>query len=307
MPAPLDTTHRVEARFRAMGTDVHLLVVDGSDGALDLGRNMVADLEARWSRFLADSEVSALNEHAGRPVLVSPDTYDLVGKALTAWRATNGRFDPTVGHALAAHGYDRDFAAVRTGIHRRVATGPAPTPAGIQLAPSIFGVTLPSGVVFDPGGIGKGLAADLTATRLIDAGARGALVNIGGDLRAIGESPTGDGWVITIPAPADPRHELLRLAIREGAVATSSSLRRRWATTTGHAHHLIDPITGAPAESDIHSVTVVAGEAWWAEASTKSLYLLGPSGLASLDNAHAVIVTADGTRHATDGIRGVLR
>lgn len=301
------TATSIDTRFRAMGTDVHITVVDGPETLLDLGRTMIGELEGRWSRFREDSEVSALNRHAGHPVLVSTATYDLVTKALAAWRATGGRFDPTVGDALVAHGYDRDFAAIRTTIAATGSNNPAPTPAGVQLDPTIGGITLPGGVVFDPGGIGKGLAADLTAIRLLDAGARGALVNVGGDLRALGQPPTEDGWVITIPGPAGPQTELLRLTIPEGAVATSSYLRRRWQTTTGEAHHLIDPTTGQPADTDVHSVTVVTGEAWWAEVLTKSLYLLGPAGLASLDNAHAVIVMSDGTRHATDGLRGALR
>ncbi len=301
------TKTNIDTRFHAMGTDVHITIVGGPDTLLDLGQRMIGELEGRWSRFRVDSEVSALNHHAGHPVLVSADTYDLVTKGLAAWRATDGRFDPTVGAALAAHGYDRDFAAVRTTRPETRPAGPAPTPAGIQLDPAIGGITLPEGVAFDPGGLGKGLAADLTATGLLDAGARGALVNVGGDLRAIGEPPSEDGWVITIPEPADPREELLRLSIPEGAVATSSSLRRRWQTTTGEVHHLIDPTTGQPSDTDVHSVTVVAGEAWWAEALTKSLYLLGRAGLAFLDSAHAVVVMADGTRHTTDGVRGALR
>lgn len=307
MQARCKTPRAFEARFPAMGTAAHVIVVGGPDHLLDLGTSMIAELEGRWSRFVADSEVSALNEHAGHPVLVSTATYDLVVKALAAWRATDGRFDPTVGDALVAQGYDVDFAMLRTIRPERTVSRPAPTPAGIQLDPAIFGVTLPEGVAFDPGGIGKGLAADLAATRLLDAGAQGALVNIGGDLRALGQPPTDDGWVVTIPEPAATDRELLRLSIPGGGVATSSSLCRRWQTTTGEAHHLIDPFTGEPADTDVYSVTVVAGEAWWAEALTKSLYLLGPDGLASLENAHAVIVTADGTRHASDGIRGALR
>jgi FAD:protein FMN transferase len=302
------TATSVEARFDAMGTSVHI-VVAGGHGArlLEVGRSRVDELERRWSRFRPDSEVSALNRNAGHPVLVSSDTYELVVKAVAAWRATEGRFDPTVGDALVAHGYDRDFGAIRAMTATVGPLHPVPTACGIELDPALVAVTLPDGVMFDPGGIGKGFAADLTAARLIDAGARGVLVNIGGDLRAVGQAPSDDGWVITVPDPARPRHEMLRLAIPEGAVATSSSLRRRWQTTTGTAHHLIDPATGRPAESDVSSVTVVAGEAWWAEVLTKSIFLSGIRGLDTLDGAHAVVVMADGTRHATDGIRGALR
>jgi thiamine biosynthesis lipoprotein len=302
-----ETATSIDVRFRAMGTDVHITVVGGTEHHLDIARRMIGELEGRWSRFQGGSEVSALNRHAGHPVLVSPDTYELVTKALAGWRATDGRFDPTIGDALAAHGYDRDLPAVMSTRPTVRETGPVPTLRDIRLDPDMFSITLPSGVVFDPGGVGKGLAADLTATRLLEAGARGALVNIGGDLRAVGQPPTEDGWIITIPDPADPHCEVIRLAMPEGAVASSSSLLRRWRTTSGEAHHLVDPATGKPADTDVRGVTVVAGEAWWAEVLTKSLYLLGPAGLASLDDAHAVIVMADGTRLTTEGIRGALR
>ena len=261
---------------------------------------MSRELERRWSRFLDTSEVSALNQHAGYPVIVSADTFELVERSLTAWRLTGGRFDPTVGAALIAHGYDRDFAEIATAVVpvvTRLAGARAP-PASSSI-PVIDAVTLPAGVTFDPGGIGKGLAADLTAAALIHAGAHGALVNLGGDLRALGRPPAPEGWAVTVADPLDPDRELLRLAMPHGAVATSSRLRRRWQTTAGEAHHLIDPATGRPADTDVVAVTVVAGEAWWAEALTKALFLLGPPGLDALDDVHAVVVTADGRRHAT--------
>jgi FAD:protein FMN transferase len=99
---------------------------------------------------------------------------------------------------------------------------------------------------------------------------------------------------------------LLRLAISDGAVATSSRLRRRWRTASGDAHHLIDPRTGRPAHTDVVAVTVVAAEGWWAEALTKTLFLTGPAGLDDND-VHAVIATADGTRHSTPDLKATLR
>src|SRR5262245_17392123 len=205
-----------------MGTGVHLVVVGAGLDALRAGEDRVRQLEARWSRFVETSEVAALNRAAGHPVIVSPDTFDLVARAVDAWRATGGRFDPTVGAALAAHGYDRDFAAVAAAVAAApTVTAPAPGAGGIDLVPGLGAVMLPAGVTFAPGGIGKGLAADLTAALLLRAGAEGVLVNLGGDLRAAGRAPSADGWVITVPDPLAPGRELLRLAVPGGAVATS--------------------------------------------------------------------------------------
>jgi thiamine biosynthesis lipoprotein len=297
-----------ETRFRAMGTEVHVALVGAGPDQLALAEERIRHLERRWSRFLDSSEISQLNRDPGRPVVVSADTFTLVARAVTAWHATGGWFDPTVGAALVAHGYDRAF----TDVARRVspvanAVPRPPGPAEIDLFNAIKAITLPVGVTIDPGGIGKGLAADLVAELLLASGAEGALVDIGGDLRAVGRAPGDEGWVITVDDPIRSGHELLRLAMPDGAVATSSRLLRRWPTTAGVAHHLIDPTSGRPAETDVVAVTVVAGEAWWAEVLAKALFLTGPAGLGQVADVRAVIVTADGARHATADLEATLR
>jgi thiamine biosynthesis lipoprotein len=318
----MGTTHRhprvAEARRRAMGSDAHLVVVTHSDGRdgrdlLAAGWGRIDQLEARWSRFRADSEVSALNRHAGLRVRVSHDTVALVQHAVAAWELTAGRFDPTVGAALVGHGYDRDFDELLArgvdAVGSGAATTPwaAPGPAGIEVDAWSDEVRLPAGVTFDPGGIGKGLAADLVATALVETGAAGALVNLGGDLRAIGTPPTATGWTISVADPLRPHQELARIALPQGATATTSRLRRVWSTPHGEAHHLIDPATGWPADTDVVAVTAIADQAWRAEALTKLLFLAGPAELARHHDIHAVLVTADGSRYATRGVAGALR
>lgn len=302
-----------------MGSDAHLLVVTepeaaaGPTGAARLLAGAwarIEALEARWSRFRPDSDVSVLNRHAGTPVAVSPDTVTLVARAVAAWDMTGGRFDPTVGAAIAALGYDRDFGEVAHGPHPALdhaGAGPAPGPEGIEIDVAGGTVTLPPGVRFDPGGIGKGLAADLVAEALVAAGALGALVNLGGDLRAAGDPPDAGGWAVSLPDPVRAGGELARFALPHGAVATSSRLRRRWRTAAGPAHHLLDPATGRPATGDTVAVSVVADRAWRAEALATALFLTGPQGLGDLPDASAVVVTADGRRHAGPALAGTLR
>jgi thiamine biosynthesis lipoprotein len=293
-----------------MGSDAHVVVVTAGDGVALVAAAWarIDELESRWSRFRADSEISTLNRCAGRPVAVSNDTLALIHHASAAWRLTEGCYDPTVGAALVAHGYDRDLAeVVARGGAAPDHTEPAPGPGGIVLDRATHTVMLPAGVTFDPGGIGKGLGADLVAAELLAAGAAGALVNLGGDMRAMGTPPSPTGWVISLPDPLRPDRELARIALPEGGVATTSQLRRRWSTPRGTAHHLIDPATGRPAESDVVAATVVAAEAWTAEALTKLAFLAGPSAVRGRDDAHAVVVTRDGHRHATPGLVGALR
>jgi thiamine biosynthesis lipoprotein len=128
---------------------------------------------------------------------------------------------------------------------------------------------------FDPGGIGKGLAADLVSRELLAAGARGAVVNVGGDLRARGEPPDNATWDVAIADPAQPGRELLRVGLRDGAVATSSRVRRRWQHTQGEAHHLIDPRTGAPTRTAHATVVAIAQDGWWAEVVAKAVLIGG--------------------------------
>jgi thiamine biosynthesis lipoprotein len=302
---PRPTDRRVAAcRVPAMGTQVELLAVDAPSGALTAARGRLADLEARWSRFRPDSEISTLNRAAGRPVAVSPETLTLLALAVLGWQATGGRFDPTVLDALEAAGYDRSFDQLPTARPGADGAGPAPGPApglaGIRIDPEAGMVTLPAGIRLDPGGIAKGYAADLLCTQLRAAGAAGACVNIGGDLRVSGIAPRGGPWAVAVPHPHGG--EAATLELTEGAAATSSPLRRAWHAAGRLAHHLIDPHTGQPADTSILQATVVAAEAWRAEVAAKATFLAGlPDALplATRLGAEALIVDQDGGIHLT--------
>ena len=139
-----------------------------------------------------------------------------------------------------------------------------PGPAAIEVDERIGLVVLPSGCRIDLGGIGKGRAADLVAEQLLAAGALGACIDLGGDVRVGGlTAGGGDDWLVAVDDPFHPGDDLAMLRLAGGAVTTSSSAKRRWATGAGSAHHLIDPGTGRPAHSGLAAVTVVAGSAAW--------------------------------------------
>jgi thiamine biosynthesis lipoprotein len=255
-----------------MGSLAHVVVVGGSPDLAQRARRRVDELERRWSRFLPDSEVSALNRHAGEPVPVSIDTVLLVHRAVEGWRLSGGAFDPTVLGPVIRAGYDRSFDGA--GATR----GPGDSAldlgaAGIEVDGDT--VRIPAGTGFDPGGIGKGLAADLVCAELLADGADGACVNLGGDVRVCGAGPAGGPWTVAV------EHEwaaapLALLGLADGAVATSTTLRRRWRGRDGALrHHLIDPQTGLPATTDLNSATVVAATAWAAEVLAKAVLLRG--------------------------------
>ena len=262
-----------EARFPAMGSDVQVIVVGGSLALLDVARRYVEELERRWNRFLPDSEVSRINERAGRPVRVSPDTVELFQKAVEGARRTAGRFDPTVLGSMLRAGYDRSFELLA----RSSTAGRSSLRGGfegIDVDPAASSVTLPAGVGFDPGGIGKGLAADKLVSLLIAGGAQGVCANIGGDLRVRGESPGAEAWVVAIEHPMRQRPAAI-VALRDGAVATTTRAKRTWGPPRERRHHLIDPGSGAPAWTGLVSATAIAAEGWQAEVAAKAAFLGG--------------------------------
>ncbi len=262
-----------------------------------------------WSRFRPTSEVCRLNDAGGAPVLVSPETLTLIGHAIGAWRSTAGRYDPTILRALEAAGYDRDFAVMEHDGGEAAVVDP-PLPAGcdgIDIDRLVGAVRLPAGVTIDLGGIGKGYAADVVATELLAAGfpgVRGVLVNMGGDLRAGGDAPRPSGWVVAVDDPLGTgRTGLLSLAA--GAIATSTRLRRHWQRGGRPLHHLIDPRTGAPAQSGLASVTVIAGEAWRAEVLAKAAFVAGAADgpeVVLAAGATGLLVTDDGDVVELDGL-----
>ena len=312
MVAATSLTHSVDTSFKVMGTTAHLVVVGGNNASA-LARHAerrLRELERRWSRFLPDSEISRLNASSGAACVVSDETYALVARAVAAWARTDGFFDPTVLPALRAAGYDRTFSEIGTEVDSPE-THPIPAPgcADIELLASARLVRLPRGTEIDMGGIGKGFAADLVAAELRSAGAEGACVNVGGDLRVFGPSPSGGPWSIDVEDPFSPVGAASRLGIADGAVATTSRLRRAWSTPTGLRHHLIDARTGAPADSGLAAVTVVAGEAWCAEVLTKAAFLAGPRDGARMiadDGAAGVLVCYTGARVLAGTIEAFL-
>ena len=261
-----------------MGTDVHLMAVGGPPDGLEQARALVLSLEARWSRFRPDSELCRLNASAGHPVILAEDTFALVAAAVDAWLLTAGRFDPTVLGALRAAGYDRSFELVAPeGPATGEPTPPVPGCAGIAMHRSTGLVLLPAGVTIDLGGIAKGHAADQVTATLLGVGATGAMANMGGDVRVAGTPPAGDAWLIGIEDPGRPGLDLAVVALADGAVATSSRVRRSWRRDGQSFHHLIDPATAAPADTGVDAAIVVAGDAAWAEVLAKAALVAGPA------------------------------
>lgn len=289
-----------------MGCDASVLIVDGRPDQLDAAVARIADLESRWSRFRSESEVTSLNRQAGTAVKVTADTRLLVSTSIAARAATSGLFDALVGRAVIAAGYDRTIdevqgrAVVRTG-------QPEPTTrlASITVDHEAGTITIPIGSMFDPGALGKGMAADLLVDELIADGAAGACVELGGEVRVAGLGPIAEdgvelGWNVGIADPFAPQHDLVVASVADGAIATSSTLKRRWRTADGsRAHHVIDPRTGSPSTSSVVAATVIAANGTTAETLATAAIVAGTEEAIRLVEdlgASALLWSEDGRR-----------
>jgi FAD:protein FMN transferase len=329
----------VTRTFQCMTTGIELFLdaedVGAAEKALAEAERFFFQVEARFSRFRAESELSQLNAASGDTSEVSPDLAELVGSALAAARLSGGIFDPTIIDKLEAAGYDQSIELVwaretarpadggpsahEHGAQRNVVsrtpeisakTGAfgwdSPRWAAIRLDPQRRTVALPEGVRLDLGGVGKGWAADRAAELLRPLGA--GLVNAGGDLRAWGDEPGAEpaqGWLVAVDDPTRPGTDVVWLRVQERAAATSTVTGRRWSG----GHHLIDPRTGRPADTDLLSVTVLAPTTTEAEVAAKVALILGRerglAWLADRPGVEALMIGADGNYYGTRGISGV--
>lgn len=245
-------------RFPALGGECEIYALGASAAALDDAVAWVRERHARFTRFEGTSELSRLNAAAGTWVEVGGELEALLRLALDAHERSGGLVHAGVLPALEATGYTRTFADGQTRPALELPLPLPPLPQLLEVAPGR--ARLAAGAGLDLGGLAKGWLADRCCERL----GPNALVNLGGDLRARGPGPAGEGW----PVGFGERTVLLE----DQGAATSGTTRRRWADGL---HHLIDPRTGLPARSDLEEVSVLARTAAEAEVLAKTTLLLG--------------------------------
>lgn len=303
----------IERELRVMGSPAHLQVYGGSVELLDRAEFRLRELESLWSRFRDDSDITRANQAAGRPTRVHEDTLAVVSRALDGWRQTKGRFDMTVLPALLAAGYT----------HSTVDHSVAPLVTGTRIGQSALvqvdyaesTITVPAFGAIDLGGIGKGMAADIVAEEMMEAGATGALANVGGDIAVLGSPSDGpygrDGvWIMGIEDPHRSPQHLVVFRMVSGGAATSGTTVRRWTAADGStAHHLIDPTNSAPARAGILTATVIANDAATAEVfATSAMMLPAAAAVAMLDEVRlaGIVVTDQGDAVQTQTLKDFL-
>ncbi|MBM4410702.1 MAG: hypothetical protein FJ037_05165 [Chloroflexi bacterium] len=276
-----------ERTFRAMNTEWWVRAYGATDRVLDQAEVLVHDTEARISRFSECSGLGVLN----RERVATDPLLAVVMRVALEWRdATDAVFDPGVGAALVAAGYDRSFETLEDG---------RPAQADLRRPRvTVEGdcVVLDGEGTVDLGGIGKGWAVDRLADYLESRGVDRYLVDGGGDLRA-GPTPAvlwpvgvGDGLVAWLGP---------------GAVATSSTARRRWTTSDGvPAHHIIDASAGLPASRGVRTAVVAHRRATAADVLATTLVAggVGSLGVVEAQGAEALIEDDAGAWWMTPGM-----
>lgn len=282
VPFARSRTRLVRRTIPVMGTLAEVAVVHRDEryahAAIDAAFAELRMVERRMSRYLDTSDVGRANARAAREgVPVSEETAAVLLRSLRWAEASDGAFDPCLGQATALWDVE----------DRREPPGATATRifAGRQLFRALDLDVGAGGarvrfedpaVAIDLGGIGKGFGVDRAVTALRAWGIERGLVNAGGDLYALGTSEDGDPWKVGIRSPHDPRELSGKIAISDEAVATSGDYLRQFTHGGRRYHHLLDPATGEPRQSEVHSVTVRAVSCLDADAGATAVFGMEP-------------------------------
>ncbi len=284
----------VRRRAPSMGTIAELGVVHRdpvyAQSALDAALHELLRVEAAMTRFRPDSDVGRINLQAGGdPVSVSRETARVVLEALRWAEASEGAFDPSIGRAVALWN-----------------VGERVVPPAADEVDALAGRHLYRGVsvdrwrgrpvvgledreaAVDLGGIAKGYGVDRAVQTLREWGISGGLVNVGGDLYALGRSPEGEPWRVGVRSPDEPSRLTRTLDVEDAAVATSGDYEEFFEHRGRRYHHLLDPLTAAPRQTRHRSVTVTASDCMTADAAATTVFGTGRKrGKVILDRAAA--------------------
>lgn len=239
--------------FFAMDTYMEVSVYGKREIAQKCG-DYIKDLESLLSREALESNT------------LQPETEHALQEALKIAEETNGAFDPTVTPFLELWGfYSKDYRVPSE--HELLLTA---SKVGYEKA-----LHQPNLCQFDLGGIGKGFASDLAAEYLKNQGVTSAILSLGGNIQTIGKKPDGSLWGVGIADPSNPKEQACILKVEECAVITSGGYQRNFTKNGVTYHHIINPKTGYPADSDLLSVTVVGPSATRCDALSTALFVMG--------------------------------
>lgn len=282
--------------FTAYGTDAEPAILAAED--------KIREMEELWSVTDKNSDVYAVNHSSGQTVTVDWKTAELLSYALDMAEETNGALEPTIYPVLTAWGFT---------------TGENRVPAETELAELLEKVgydkvelnndqiQMEPGGMIDLGAVGKGYAGDEAAQILRERGITAALLDIGGNIQAIGTKPDGSDWRVGLKDPFSGG-VLGIIQVSDVAVVTSGNYERFFIGEDGKVYgHIIDPATGHPVENGIASVSVIASEGKLCDALSTALFVMGLENAQDYWRQHRnyemILIMEDGDIYLTEGIR----
>lgn len=274
---------------------------------------ILKEIDSQMSRTLEASDIYKVNMHAGsgKSISVSPETIYVVQRALHYSALTEGRFDLTVGPLVSLWQIGTDGALVPTS---------AELEAAIQLVDyKLVGIDekantlqLPlEGMAIDLGAIAKGYAADRIAEYLTDQDIHSAIIDLGGNIFALGSKPGDSPWTIGIQDPEDDRGKPIgKVSVRNKTIVSSGVYERFFIEDNVRYHHILDSTLGHPVRNELVSVTIITDRSIDADALSTSIFTLGlEEGLQLIEliaNTEAIFITDEHKVYITSGLDNVF-
>ena len=302
---PDSRTEAHSESFFAMDTYMTFTIhgVNAED-AYQQAENKIRELEGLWSVTDSDSDIYAVNHSGGKPVVVDKKTEELISFALTVAEKTGGAVDPTIYPVLREWGFTTGENQVPS---REEITELLKCVDYTKVYVDHGSIVLEEGSMLDLGAVGKGYAGDEVVQVLKENGVCSALLDIGGNIQAVGTKPDGSSWRVGLKDPFSGG-VLGVIQVADEAVVTSGSYERYFVGEDGKRYgHIIDPVTGYPADNGLASVSVIAGEGKWCDALSTALFVMGPEGAEDYwrenRNFDMILVMEDGDIYITEGIK----
>ncbi|WP_456288992.1 FAD:protein FMN transferase [Paenibacillus sp. AK002] len=302
-------------RYFIFDTIVSLRVYDErmTPRHFDEVRALLERIDQRMNRQLAGSEIDQVNQAAGKSeVSVSEETFNVVQTAIDYAAASGGHFEPTVGPLVDLWGIGGEHPAVPKE-DELAAAMQRMNYKDVILNPASNAIRLKKeGMSLDLGAIAKGYAADVIADYLQQQDFRSAIIDLGGNILAMGSKPDGSPWNIGIQDPEKDRGQSLGTLQAVNKTIVTSGVYERFFEAEGTVyHHILSPFTGYPVDNDLLSVTIVTDTSMDADAMSTSVFSLGLTEgrqfVESRDDADAIFVTTDHQIYLTSGLTDTFK
>ena len=282
-------------------TVVNIRIYDAADESVLKGcEDLCKKYDAMFSKTSESSEIAKINQAGGAPVEVSDETIKLIEKGIYYSELSGGAFDITIGSVSDLWDFKAETPAVPDAATIASAVSHV-NYKNIQIRDNTVRLLDPYAKI-DVGAIAKGYIADRVRDYLEEEGVRSAMIDLGGNIIAMGTKPDGSDYNIGIQKPFDESGTpITSVKVSDKSIVTSGIYQRYFEQNDKVYHHILDPATGSPCENNLYSVTIITDSSLTADALSTTCFLLGYEKgmnlINQLDNVDAVFITNDNKLH----------